>query len=200
MSDLIIGNTSNPTIEQSQEAFNPAQVTMPQADMDFTTRETHNENDLSGHTGKNATFTKTTVHDTNENINGDDTHPEHPLQDDDRYGSKVGGEHFQDDVAGYATKLANNEKVRSKVHLGDAQPASHLWEKSYGDFNLTGLDGYTRDRETPKSSDLQLMPMDIDLPKPIKRIGKLYYKPNNIKTEYDNQSIRVPSDGFIQTE
>ncbi len=167
MSDLIVRQTSNPVIEQSAEALNPAEITMPAADADFTTRETHNENDSSGYTGKNATFTKSTVHDTNENFNGDDTHPQHPLQDSDNYGSKVGGAHFQDDVAGYATALANNAQVRAKNHLGAAQPATYL--------------------NTTKSGEKQLMPCDIDLPKPT---GK-------IKTQFDNQSMKVPSSDFI---
>lgn len=167
MSDFIVRDTSNPTIEQSQEALNFADVTMPTADADFRTRETHNENDVSGYTGKNATFTKYTVHDTNEGLNGDDTHPEHPLQDDDNYGSKVGGEHFQDDVAGYATALANNTQVRAKNHLGAALPATYL--------------------NTTKAGEKQLMPCDIDLPKPT---GK-------IKMDYDNKSIKIPSSDYV---
>lgn len=168
MSDLIVRDTSAPVIEQSQEALNFADVTMPTADADFTTRETHNENDLSGYEGKNATFTKTTVHDVNEGLDGDDTMPErYILQDSSMKGSKVGGAYFQDDVAGYATTLANNAQVAAKNHLGAAQPATYL--------------------NSTKAGDKQLMPDDIDLPKPK---GK-------IKMQYDNNSIKIPSADFI---
>lgn len=168
MSDLIVRDTSAPVIEQSQEALNFADITMPTTDADFTTRETHNENDISGHTGKNATFTKTTVHDVNEGLNGDDTTPDrYILQDSSMKGSKVSGTHFQDDVAGYATALANNAKVAAKNRLGKEQPAYYL--------------------NTTKAGEKQLMPCDIDLPKPT----------GTIKMQYDNDSIKIPSADFI---
>ena len=170
MSDLIVRQTSNPAIEQSAEAFNPAEVTMPAADADFTTRETHNENDLSGHTGKNADYSNTAQHQINEGFNGDDTTPEkHILQDDCNYGSKPGGEHFVDNVAGYAKALSDNAAVRAKV---DTMPLSS--PQRY----VTGGSDF---------SELQSMPCDIDLPKPH----------GTIKMHQDNAGIKMPTGSFI---